>query len=139
MKSDTTLVQLNCDQKIENKRNLAEVSQVFKNNQKLHRKKQFLKLKTFSFISVFIKQTIPFLRQINVKNVIPFSIRCRYSNPRPFKHESSSITTRPGLPPKNSRLLVTYKQCDQIWRFIGLWATFQSLWQQLIWPNISHS
>ena len=115
------------------------LAKVFKNNQKLHRKKQFLKLKTFSFISVFIKQTIPFLRQINVKNVIPFSIRCRYSNPRPSKHESSSITTRPGLPPKNSRLLVTYKQCDQIWRFIGRWATFQSLWQQLIWPNISHS
>ena len=22
------------------------------------------------------------------------------------------------------------KQCDQIWRYIGLWATFQSLWQQ---------
>ena len=24
------------------------------------------------------------------------------------------------------------QQCDQIWRFIGLWATFQSLWQRLI-------
>ena len=30
------------------------------------------------------------------KNV---SIRCRDSNPRPFEHESSPITTRPGLPP----------------------------------------
>ena len=30
-------------------------------------------------------------------------------------------------------------QCDQIGRFIGLWATFQSLWQQLICPNLSHS
>ena len=25
------------------------------------------------------------------------------------------------------------------WRFIGLWATFQSLWQQLICPNLPHS
>ena len=29
-------------------------------------------------------------------------------------------------------------QCDQIWRFIGLCATFQSLWQQLICPNLPH-
>ena len=27
-------------------------------------------------------------------------------------------------------------QCDQIWRFFGLWATFESLWQQLICPNL---
>ena len=26
-------------------------------------------------------------------------------------------------------------QCDQIGRFIQLWATFQSLWQKLICPN----
>ena len=31
-----------------------------------------------------------------------------------------------------------HKQCDQIGRFIGRWATFQSLWRQLICPNISH-
>ena len=30
-------------------------------------------------------------------------------------------------------------QCDQIGRFIGLWATFKSLWQQLICPNLPHS
>ena len=30
-------------------------------------------------------------------------------------------------------------QCDQIGRFIGLWATFKSLWQQLICPNFPHS
>ena len=29
-------------------------------------------------------------------------------------------------------------QCDQIGRFIRLWATFQSLWQQLICPNRPH-
>ena len=27
-------------------------------------------------------------------------------------------------------------QCDQIWQFFGLWATFSSLWQQLICPNL---
>ena len=32
-------------------------------------------------------------------NKCPSSIRCRDSNPRPFKHESPPITTRPGLPP----------------------------------------
>ena len=30
-------------------------------------------------------------------------------------------------------------QCDQIGRFIGLWATFQSLWQKLISSNLVHS
>ena len=30
-------------------------------------------------------------------------------------------------------------QCDQIGRFIGLWAAFQSLWEQFICPNLIHS
>ena len=30
-------------------------------------------------------------------------------------------------------------QCDQIWRFIGLWGIFYSLWQQSICPNLPHS
>ena len=30
-------------------------------------------------------------------------------------------------------------QCDQIGRFVGFWATLQSLWQQLICPNLPHS
>ena len=30
-------------------------------------------------------------------------------------------------------------QCDQIGRFIGLWATFQSPWQQLFCPNLPRS
>ena len=29
-------------------------------------------------------------------------------------------------------------QCDQIGRFITLWATFQSQWQQLFCPNCQH-
>ena len=31
------------------------------------------------------------------------------------------------------------RQCDQIGRFIGLWAPFQSLWQHLVGPNLPHS
>ena len=31
------------------------------------------------------------------------------------------------------------QQCDQIWRFIGLWPTFKCFWQHLICPNLSHS
>ena len=34
---------------------------------------------------------------------------------------------------------VTHIHFDQIGRFIGLWANFQSLWQQLICPNLPHS
>ena len=40
-----------------------------------------------------------FLQQINVKNVSPSSIQRRDSNPLPLEHESSPITTRPGLLP----------------------------------------
>ena len=36
------------------------------------------------------------------------------------------------------RMLEGYLQCDQIGQFIGLKATFQSLWQQLICPNLLH-
>ena len=28
-----------------------------------------------------------------------------------------------------------WHQCAQIGRFIGLWATYQSLWQQLVLPK----
>ena len=31
-----------------------------------------------------------------------------------------------------------WSQCDQVGRFIALWATFQNLWQQLFCPNHPH-
>ena len=31
------------------------------------------------------------------------------------------------------------EQCDQIGRFIGLWSTLLSQWQQLVCPNLPHS
>ena len=42
---------------------------------------------------------------------------------------------RPTLPKKSE---VDGEQCDQIWRFFALWATIQSWWQQLFYPNYSH-
>ena len=35
-----------------------------------------------------------------------------------------------------SYFFVSLNQSDEIGRFIGLWATFQSLWQHLICPNL---
>ena len=52
----------------------------------------------FCLFSVFFKQTLQFLQQINVKKC-PSSIRRRDSNPRPLDREPPPITTRPGLPP----------------------------------------
>ena len=31
------------------------------------------------------------------------------------------------------------EQCDQVGQFIGLWATFQSLGQEIVCPNLPHS
>ena len=52
-------------------------------------------LLSFSF-GLFKQTSIQFLQQINAKKC-PSSIRCCDLNPRPYKHESSPITTRPGL------------------------------------------
>ena len=57
----------------------------------------------FHLFSVFFKQTIQFLQQINVKKC-PSSIRRWDSNPRPLERESPPITTRPGLPPEINKL-----------------------------------
>ena len=55
----------------------------------------------FRLFSVFFKQTIQFLQQINVKMSCPSSIWRQDSNPQPLEHETSPITTRPGLVLKN--------------------------------------
>ena len=41
--------------------------------------------------------------------------------------------------PRKSDVDVDSSQCDQIGQFIGLWTTFQSLWQKLICPNLLHA
>ena len=41
-------------------------------------------------------------------------------NSQPLEHQSSPITASSGLSPMDDGDV----QCDQIWRFIGLWATF---------------
>ena len=38
-----------------------------------------------------------------------------------------------------SPVLLVWIQCDHTGRFFALWATFQSLWQQLFSPNRPHS
>ena len=59
------------------------------------------------------KQTFKFLQQINVKKCHVHSVYLWYwdSNPQPLKHESSPITTRPGLPP-NSNYFTTFTALD---------------------------
>ena len=57
---------------------------------------------SFSFIFSLFKQknTIFTTNQCEKMSKCPSSIQCWDSNPWPFQHESSPITTRPGLPPK---------------------------------------
>ena len=55
-------------------------------------------LASFESVFVFQKHIIIFPTNRYVKKC-PSSIRCRYSNLQPLKHESSPITTRPGTDP----------------------------------------
>ena len=68
---------------------------------------------SFSFIFYLLQ----FLQQSYVKNC-PSSIQCWDLNPRPSKHESPPITTRPGLPPSKNNLsrcsfAKIYPKCGQ--------------------------
>ena len=59
----------------------------------------------FRLFSVFSnKHQYNFYNKSMWKNVNPSSIRRQDSNPRPFEHELSPITARPGLPPNFSTL-----------------------------------
>ena len=60
---------------------------------------------------------------------VSFSVRAKQE---PF-NAKVSLVFNPDLILCKGR---TYRQCDQIGQFIGLWANFQSLWQQLICPNL---
>ena len=52
-------------------------------------------------------------------------------------HRSTNWATTTS-PPKSVLPDLFPNQCDQIGRFIALWATFPSLWQQLFWSNQVH-
>ena len=84
---------------------------------------------SFSFIFGLFKQTIQFLQQINVKKC-PSSIQRQDSNPQPFKHELSPITTRPGLPPKlfplsfNLKVFFLLSICHYHPVYISVWLFF---------------
>ena len=54
---------------------------------------------SFSFIFGLFKQTIQFLQQINVKNVMSIHYTAQGFEPRTFGIESLPVTTRPGLSP----------------------------------------
>ena len=60
----------------------------------------------------------------------------RQNRPRGSTRGWQSMWREGSLTMKNlCHIRVSKIQCDQIGRFIELWATFQSLWQQLICPN----
>ena len=69
---------------------------------------------SFSFIIGLFKKTIQFLQQMNVKKC-PSNIWRWDSNPQPFEHESSPMTTRPALPPSKVILCVTFVACAASW------------------------
>ena len=82
-------------------------------------------------ILVFSKN-ITILHQINVKKC-PFSIQCWDSNPRPLKHESPPITTRPWLPPNclaflNRTFLAWTASCSPSgpWGTGPMWTSWRS-------------
>ena len=63
--------------------------------------------------------------------------------PSPLSNFSSTEKSQKWLMPGRMTLALGHgeskEQCDQIGHFMGLWATFQSLWQQLICANLTHS
>ena len=67
------------------------------------------------------------------------TFRGRKAIPVLFKKIEQNLTNILKIGSKFGRVLAPQVQCDQIGRFIGLWATFESLWQQLICPNLLHS
>ena len=62
------------------------------------------------------------------------AVKCNY---RGTLNGKSYFTVAVTLQYWSLKLLVLH--CDHIGRFIALWATFQSLWQQLFSPNCPHS
>ena len=61
----------------------------------------------FIYFRSFQTNSKTILQQLYVKKC-PSSIWCRDSNPRPLERESLSITTRPGLPPKDLKLFIRF-------------------------------
>ena len=59
---------------------------------------------------------------------------CEHSSLNNFKTSKLCCTVR-----TSKSTFQSWDQRDQIGRFIGLWATFQSMWQQLVCPNLPYS
>ena len=72
----------------------------------------FGKTKTHLYFRSFpTNNTIFTTNQCEKMSKCPSSIRRRDSNPRPYEHELSPITTRPGLPPSQALLFNILHWC----------------------------
>ena len=63
----------------------------------------------------------------------------RTSGSNPFIGNLPNIADEDTTLQIKRRCAATTQQCDQIGQFIGLWATFQSLCQQLFCSHLLHS
>ena len=81
----------------------------------------------YIYFRLFKHTSLQFLQQINVKNVMSISIRCRDSNSRPLEHESPPITTGPGLPPFHS----SFHRKNGRFALNGF--SFVLLWSRISW------
>ena len=61
---------------------------------------------SFSFIFNLFRQTTEFYNKSMWKNVMSIQYMAPGFEPRPLEHESSPLTTRPGLPPNHKHALV---------------------------------
>ena len=106
-----------------------------------------------TFLFYYIKRVTIFAQQIKEKISFHFFFEMQIFFRNVYNIEqmdsSSSNFVRPGVTSPLCHnaasahlvcfLSAAWGQCKQKWWFIGLWATFQILWQQLFCPNLPHS
>ena len=101
------------------------LSQIHKLNAVLYQNRQFPA--SFSLFSTFQYLTVDWVWTAGTWNWMRLLYQLSHNHCPLFPVFSISIF-----------LFQTSVQCDQIVRFIALWASFQSLWQQLFYPNHPH-
>ena len=94
----------------------------------------------------FVRKCVSFINSLTIKSVGKSSVGLSRSNLIRKHNKASNLTIKKisfgKRDSENSPELVGWEfqvKCDQIWRFFGHWATFQSLWQQVICPILLHS
>ena len=92
---------------------------------------------------IFFFQIILHFLQHSKKHISRFSVLLYYDFPNDLFVFSLSHSIYLHHYSSFSLLILTFilwsRQSDQTGRFIGLWATFQSLWQNFICPNLLYS